>query len=31
MLSGEELGNVRSETMRGFTAAGMEKVLTKVA
>ena len=30
ILSAEELGNVRSETMRGFTAAEMEKLLAKV-
>jgi uncharacterized protein with GYD domain len=30
VLSGDELGNVRTETMRGFTAAEMEKLLAKV-
>ena len=30
ILSAEELGNVRTETMRGFTAAEMEKLLAKV-
>jgi uncharacterized protein with GYD domain len=30
ILSADELGNVRSETMRGFTAAEMEKLLAKV-
>jgi uncharacterized protein with GYD domain len=31
LLSADELGNVRSETMRGFTAAAeMEKLLAKV-
>jgi uncharacterized protein with GYD domain len=30
LLSADELGNVRSETMRGFTAAEMEKLLAKV-
>jgi uncharacterized protein with GYD domain len=30
MLSADELGNVRTETMRGFTAAEMEKLLAKV-
>jgi uncharacterized protein with GYD domain len=30
ILSAEELGNVRTETMRGFTAAEMAKVLAKV-
>ena len=30
ILSAEELGNVRSETLRGFTAAEMEKLLAKV-
>lgn len=30
ILSGDELGNVRSETMRGFTAAEMERLLAKV-
>ena len=29
-LSADELGNVRSETLRGFTAAEMEKLLAKV-
>jgi hypothetical protein len=29
-LSAEELGNVRAETMRGFTAAEMERLLSKV-
>ena len=30
ILSADELGNVRSETLRGFTAAEMEKLLAKV-
>ena len=30
MLSADELGNVRTETMRGFTVAEMEKLLAKV-
>jgi uncharacterized protein with GYD domain len=30
ILSAEELGNIRTETMRGFTAAEMEKLLAKV-
>jgi hypothetical protein len=30
ILSADELGNVRSETMRGFTAVEMEKLLAKV-
>jgi uncharacterized protein with GYD domain len=30
ILSGDELGNARSEIMRGFTAAEMEKLLAKV-
>jgi uncharacterized protein with GYD domain len=30
ILSTDELGNVRSETLRGFTAAEMEKLLAKV-
>jgi uncharacterized protein with GYD domain len=30
VLSADELGNVRTETMRGFTAAEMEKLLAKV-
>jgi len=30
MLDADELGNVRTETMRGFTAAEMEKLLAKV-
>jgi uncharacterized protein with GYD domain len=30
ILSADELGNVRSETMRGFTAPEMEKLLAKV-
>jgi uncharacterized protein with GYD domain len=30
ILSAEELGNVRTETMRGFTAAEMQKLLAKV-
>ena len=30
ILSAEELGNIRTETMRGFTAAEMEKMLAKV-
>jgi uncharacterized protein with GYD domain len=30
ILSAEELGNVRTETMRGFIAAEMEKLLAKV-
>jgi uncharacterized protein with GYD domain len=30
ILSAEELGNVRTETMRGFTATEMEKLLAKV-
>jgi uncharacterized protein with GYD domain len=30
ILSAEELGNVRTETMRGFTAAEMGKLLAKV-
>ena len=30
ILSADELGNVRSQTMRGFTAAEMEKLLAKV-
>src|SRR5277367_4087180 len=29
MLSADELGNVRTETMRGFTVAEMEKILAK--
>jgi hypothetical protein len=29
ILSADELGNVRSEIMRGFTAAEMEKLLAK--
>jgi uncharacterized protein with GYD domain len=29
-LSDDELGNIRTETMRGFTAAEMEKILAKV-
>jgi uncharacterized protein with GYD domain len=29
-LSAAKLGNVRGETMRGFTAAEMEKILAKV-
>ena len=30
ILSVDELGNIRTETMRGFTAAEMEKMLAKV-
>ena len=30
ILSADELGTVRTETMRGFTAAEMEKLLAKV-
>jgi uncharacterized protein with GYD domain len=30
-LSVAKLGNIRSETLRGFTAAEMEKILEKVA
>jgi uncharacterized protein with GYD domain len=30
ILSADELGNVRSETLRGFTAGEMEKILAKV-
>ena len=30
ILSDTELGNIRTETMRGFTAAEMEKLLAKV-
>jgi uncharacterized protein with GYD domain len=30
ILSADELGNVRSETLRGFTAGEMEKLLAKV-
>ena len=30
ILSADELGNVRSETLRGFTAAEMERLLAKV-
>ena len=30
ILSAEELGNVRTETMRGFTATEMQKLLAKV-
>jgi uncharacterized protein with GYD domain len=30
MLDADELGNVRTETMRGFTAAEMEKLVAKV-
>ena len=30
ILSADELGNVRSETLRGFTAAEMGKILAKV-
>jgi uncharacterized protein with GYD domain len=30
ILSADELGNVRSETVRGFTAPEMEKLLAKV-
>jgi uncharacterized protein with GYD domain len=30
MLSADELGNVRTETMRGFTAPEMAKLLAKV-
>lgn len=30
VLSADELGNVRSQTSRGFTAAEMEKLLAKV-
>jgi hypothetical protein len=30
MLSADELGNVRTETTRGFTVAEMEKLLAKV-
>jgi uncharacterized protein with GYD domain len=30
LLSADELGNIRTETMRGFTAAEMEKLLAKV-
>jgi uncharacterized protein with GYD domain len=29
-LSATELGNVRGQTMRGFTAVEMEKLLAKV-
>jgi hypothetical protein len=30
ILSADELGNARSEIMRGFTAAEMERILAKV-
>jgi uncharacterized protein with GYD domain len=30
ILSADDLGNVRTETMRGFTTTEMEKILAKV-